>query len=216
MSRCNNGESPLDRFIAVVTWSISTVRPVIFGVAPYNPILGETHHVSRGNLNVLLEQVLFFFAFLDSFLLLPTLNNNSLKSFWMKPFITSLAVPRLVHLSIDIMHEKIRHLSSQTFQNLAIFFETWDQRGFQACSWYNYSLVWLEQQTYLFSTLLWLSSYKYPFCRFHITHQYLPSMQLMRVKMLKWSGVIILLQNSMVLKNFILIFLSLPLETPPY
>ncbi|KAK4602003.1 hypothetical protein RGQ29_011189 [Quercus rubra] len=57
MSRCNSGESPLDRFIAVVTWSISTVRPVIFGVAPYNPILGETHHVSRGNLNVLLEQV---------------------------------------------------------------------------------------------------------------------------------------------------------------
>ena len=81
MSRCNSGESPLDRFIAVVTWSISTVRPVIFGVAPYNPILGETHHVSRGNLNVLLEQVLFFFAFLDSFLLLTTLNNNSLKSF---------------------------------------------------------------------------------------------------------------------------------------
>ncbi|KAL4651982.1 hypothetical protein ACB092_01G200000 [Castanea dentata] len=57
ISRCNSGESPLDRFIAVVTWSISTVRPVIFGVAPYNPILGETHHVSRGNLNVLLEQV---------------------------------------------------------------------------------------------------------------------------------------------------------------
>ncbi|KAM4113169.1 hypothetical protein ACJW30_05G199100 [Castanea mollissima] len=57
MSRCNSGESPLDRFIAVVTWSISTVRPVIFGVAPYNPTLGETHHVSRGNLNVLLEQV---------------------------------------------------------------------------------------------------------------------------------------------------------------
>ena len=57
------------------------MRPVIFGVAPYNPILGETHHVSRGNLNVLLEQVLFFFAFLDSFLLLTTLNNNSLKSF---------------------------------------------------------------------------------------------------------------------------------------
>jgi hypothetical protein len=57
VSRCNRGERPLDRFIAVVAWSISTVRPVIFGVAPYNPILGETHHASRGNLNVLLEQV---------------------------------------------------------------------------------------------------------------------------------------------------------------
>ena len=58
VSRCNRSERPLDRFIAVVAWSISTVRPVIFGVAPYNPILGETHHASRGNLNVLLEQVL--------------------------------------------------------------------------------------------------------------------------------------------------------------
>ncbi|XLS89851.1 hypothetical protein HN51_065859 [Arachis hypogaea] len=57
LSRCNNGESPVDRFISVVAWSISTRRPVIFGVAPYNPILGETHHVSTPNLNVLLEQV---------------------------------------------------------------------------------------------------------------------------------------------------------------
>lgn len=54
---CNNGESPIDRFISVVAWTISTTRPVTFGVAPYNPILGETHHVSKGNLNVLLEQV---------------------------------------------------------------------------------------------------------------------------------------------------------------
>ncbi|KAF2317198.1 hypothetical protein GH714_016562 [Hevea brasiliensis] len=46
-----------NRFISVVAWSISTARPVVFGVAPYNSILGETHHVSRGSLNVLLEQV---------------------------------------------------------------------------------------------------------------------------------------------------------------
>ncbi|XP_059460467.1 oxysterol-binding protein-related protein 4B-like isoform X2 [Corylus avellana] len=57
LSRCNSSENPHDRFIAVVAWSISTVRPLVFGVAPYNPILGETHHVSSGNLNVLLEQV---------------------------------------------------------------------------------------------------------------------------------------------------------------
>jgi hypothetical protein len=57
LSICNRGQSPLDRFIYVVAWSISTTRPVSFGVAPYNPILGETHHVSKGNLNVLLEQV---------------------------------------------------------------------------------------------------------------------------------------------------------------
>ncbi|XP_027901915.1 oxysterol-binding protein-related protein 4C-like isoform X1 [Vigna unguiculata] len=57
LSMCNNGESPIDRFISVVAWSISTTRPVNFGVAPYNPILGETHHVSKGNLNVLLEQI---------------------------------------------------------------------------------------------------------------------------------------------------------------
>lgn len=57
LSKCANGESSIDRFISVVAWSISTTRPLMFGVAPYNPILGETHHVSRGTLNVLLEQV---------------------------------------------------------------------------------------------------------------------------------------------------------------
>ncbi|KAL5098173.1 hypothetical protein RYX36_002500 [Vicia faba] len=57
LSICNRGQSPLDRFISVVAWCISTTRPASFGVAPYNPILGETHHVSKGNLNVLLEQV---------------------------------------------------------------------------------------------------------------------------------------------------------------
>ncbi|XP_057422451.1 oxysterol-binding protein-related protein 4C-like [Lotus japonicus] len=57
LSRCNSGENPVDRFTSVVAWSISTTRPTSFGVAPYNPTLGETHHVSNGNLNVLLEQV---------------------------------------------------------------------------------------------------------------------------------------------------------------
>ncbi|KAI9112508.1 hypothetical protein K1719_016431 [Acacia pycnantha] len=55
--RCNKGESPLERFINVLAWTISTIRPCVFGVAPYNPILGETHHVSHSSLNVLLEQV---------------------------------------------------------------------------------------------------------------------------------------------------------------
>ncbi|KAI5445996.1 hypothetical protein KIW84_014004 [Lathyrus oleraceus] len=57
LSICNRGQSPLDRFISVVSWCISANTSRIFGVAPYNPILGETHHVSKGNLNVLLEQV---------------------------------------------------------------------------------------------------------------------------------------------------------------
>ncbi|KAI4335374.1 hypothetical protein L6164_014023 [Bauhinia variegata] len=57
LSECNSGQSPLDRFISVVAWNISTTRSAIFGLAPYNPILGETHHVSKGNLNVLLEKV---------------------------------------------------------------------------------------------------------------------------------------------------------------
>ncbi|KAI4335373.1 hypothetical protein L6164_014022 [Bauhinia variegata] len=57
LSKCNSGQSHLDRFISVVAWSISTTRPFIFGYAPYNPILGETHHVSKGNLNVFLEQI---------------------------------------------------------------------------------------------------------------------------------------------------------------
>ncbi|XP_059634613.1 oxysterol-binding protein-related protein 4C-like [Cornus florida] len=57
LTKIANGESSIERFTSVVAWSISTMRPLAFGVAPYNPILGETHHVSRGNLNVLLEQV---------------------------------------------------------------------------------------------------------------------------------------------------------------
>ncbi|XP_073010495.1 oxysterol-binding protein-related protein 4C-like isoform X1 [Typha latifolia] len=57
LSKCAKGKSSLERFISVVAWSISTTRPAIFGLAPFNPILGETHHVSRGTLNVLLEQV---------------------------------------------------------------------------------------------------------------------------------------------------------------
>ncbi|XP_050215936.1 oxysterol-binding protein-related protein 4B-like [Mercurialis annua] len=57
LKKCNNGENSLERFIGVVGWCISIPRPAIFGAAPYNPILGETHHVSKGSLNVLLEQV---------------------------------------------------------------------------------------------------------------------------------------------------------------
>ncbi|GAA0166151.1 transfer/carrier protein [Lithospermum erythrorhizon] len=52
-----NGETAFDRFKYVIGWSLSTTRPLIFGVIPYNSILGETHHASRDGLNVLLEQV---------------------------------------------------------------------------------------------------------------------------------------------------------------
>ncbi|WCJ42264.1 Oxysterol-binding protein-related protein 4C [Euphorbia peplus] len=55
--KCNNGKDPVERFLGVVAWSISTTRPLIFGVVGYNPILGETHHVSKGSLNLLIEQV---------------------------------------------------------------------------------------------------------------------------------------------------------------
>ncbi|CAN1340435.1 Oxysterol-binding protein-related protein 4C [Linum perenne] len=57
LGECNDSVDPLERFTKVVGWSISTTRPAIFGVAPYNPILGETHHVSSRNLNLRLEQV---------------------------------------------------------------------------------------------------------------------------------------------------------------
>ncbi|XP_020089734.1 oxysterol-binding protein-related protein 4C-like isoform X2 [Ananas comosus] len=57
LSKCAKAKSSLERFTSVVAWSISTTRPAIFGLAPFNPILGETHHVSKGTLNVLLEQV---------------------------------------------------------------------------------------------------------------------------------------------------------------
>ena len=71
LSQCANGKTPIERFMAVVAWNISTLRPLMFGVAPYNPILGETHHVSRGTLNVLLEQVFaFLFTLLSNILVL--------------------------------------------------------------------------------------------------------------------------------------------------
>ncbi|KAI4377548.1 hypothetical protein MLD38_015154 [Melastoma candidum] len=57
LENCWKAETPLSRFTSVVSWSISTTRPAAFGAAPYNPVLGETHHVSRGNLHFLLEQV---------------------------------------------------------------------------------------------------------------------------------------------------------------
>jgi oxysterol-binding protein-related protein 8 len=57
LGRCARGGSGLDRLASVVAWSISTTSPPIFGLAPYNPVLGETHHVSAGPLNVLIEQV---------------------------------------------------------------------------------------------------------------------------------------------------------------
>ncbi|KAF0898078.1 hypothetical protein E2562_001744 [Oryza meyeriana var. granulata] len=57
LSRCAKGKDAVERFTAVVAWSISTTRPPIFGFAPYNPVLGETHHVSSGSLHILLEQV---------------------------------------------------------------------------------------------------------------------------------------------------------------
>ncbi|CAA6671146.1 unnamed protein product [Spirodela intermedia] len=57
LRQCARGETSLERLTAVVAWSISMVRPLAFGQAPFNPVLGETHHVSRGSLNVLLEQV---------------------------------------------------------------------------------------------------------------------------------------------------------------
>lgn len=60
LSKCALGKSSLERFTSVVAWSISTTRPAIFGLAPFNPVLGETHHVSKETLNVLLEQVMNF------------------------------------------------------------------------------------------------------------------------------------------------------------
>ncbi|KAK1268187.1 Oxysterol-binding protein-related protein 4C [Acorus gramineus] len=57
LSRCARGRSSMERLVSVIAWSMSTIRPPIFGLAPYNPVLGETHHVTDGSINVLLEQV---------------------------------------------------------------------------------------------------------------------------------------------------------------
>ncbi|CAI0553312.1 unnamed protein product [Linum tenue] len=58
LSDCSSTKcDPLERFTRVVGWSISMNRPGIIGLVPYNPVLGETHHVSSRSLNVRLEQV---------------------------------------------------------------------------------------------------------------------------------------------------------------
>lgn len=57
LAACTEGATPLERLLAVVRWHLSTVRSPLFGKAPYNPIEGETHHVSAGGLHLLAEQV---------------------------------------------------------------------------------------------------------------------------------------------------------------
>ncbi|XP_019088920.1 PREDICTED: oxysterol-binding protein-related protein 4B [Camelina sativa] len=57
LGECSRRDLPIERFKSVVTWNISTLRPVVVGMSPYNPVLGETHHVSNGHINVLTEQV---------------------------------------------------------------------------------------------------------------------------------------------------------------
>ncbi|KAL0734974.1 hypothetical protein Bca4012_011184 [Brassica carinata] len=56
LGECGRHDQPIERLKSIVTWNISTLRPLIFGLAPYNPIVGETHHVSNGHVNVLVEQ----------------------------------------------------------------------------------------------------------------------------------------------------------------
>ena len=58
LSRCADAPgTSSDRFLRVVAWHLSTIRLGPFCQAPLNPILGETHHVSSGSLNVIAEQV---------------------------------------------------------------------------------------------------------------------------------------------------------------
>ncbi|VVB11514.1 unnamed protein product [Arabis nemorensis] len=52
LGECNRRDLPIERLKSVVTWNISTLRPVVLGMSPYNPVLGETHHVSNGHINV--------------------------------------------------------------------------------------------------------------------------------------------------------------------
>lgn len=70
-----------------MAWSISTLRPMTFGVAPYNPILGETHHVSSGTLNVLLEQVLIYSFYTPCILfLIESLSSNFVHKLYVSRF----------------------------------------------------------------------------------------------------------------------------------
>ncbi|CAH2077935.1 unnamed protein product [Thlaspi arvense] len=57
LGECSRRELPIERLKSVVTWNLSTFRPVVFGTSPYNPVVGETHHVSNGYINVLVEQI---------------------------------------------------------------------------------------------------------------------------------------------------------------
>jgi hypothetical protein len=64
LGMCARGATPVERLLAVVRFHLSTTRPAPFLKAPYNPILGETHHVSAGTLNVFCEQVRLNFPIL--------------------------------------------------------------------------------------------------------------------------------------------------------
>ncbi|EOA14321.1 hypothetical protein CARUB_v10027497mg [Capsella rubella] len=57
LGECSRRDQPIERLKSVVTWYIATLRPLVFGMAPYNPVIGETHHVSNAHINVLVEQI---------------------------------------------------------------------------------------------------------------------------------------------------------------
>ncbi|CAA7047362.1 unnamed protein product [Microthlaspi erraticum] len=57
LGECSRRDDPIERLKSVVAWNMSQLRPLAFGLVPYNPVLGETHHVSNGDITVLIEQV---------------------------------------------------------------------------------------------------------------------------------------------------------------
>lgn len=103
LSKCTRGKSSLERFTSVVAWSISTTRPAIFGQAPFNPILGETHHVSRGSLNLLLEQVTSWFCSSVGYLifLIPYLCGCTESLSWHIYILKTYTLIKLIHWLIS-------------------------------------------------------------------------------------------------------------------
>lgn len=56
LSACLCGKTPLARMTDVVRWYLTTIREAAF-LSPYSPMLGETHHVTRGDISFQIEQV---------------------------------------------------------------------------------------------------------------------------------------------------------------
>ncbi|KAJ0251438.1 Oxysterol-binding protein-related protein 4B [Hirschfeldia incana] len=110
LGECSRREHPVERLKSVVAWNISKLRPVLFGFAPYNPVLGETHHVSNGYINVLIEQVSHHPAVSA---LQATHEKANIDVMWVQHFIPKFRGIQRAYVELEVKGERVMKLQSR-------------------------------------------------------------------------------------------------------